>query len=103
METVGGKLELKAKVVIDCTSEGYVAVQAGAPYRYGSERRIEPHTLAFTCDGVDWDELLAYVRLILKNLSIPMSPAVQQRRPVRFAKGRGCVGTRRNTRFCLHP
>ncbi len=61
-ETVGGRLELKAKVVIDCTGEGYIASRAGAPWEMVPREELQPHTIAFTCDGVDWDELLDYIR-----------------------------------------
>jgi hypothetical protein len=74
VETVGGRLELKAKVVIDCTGEGYVAVRAGVPTDMVPKDQLQPHTLAFTCDGVDWDELLAYVRAHPEELVYPNVP-----------------------------
>jgi hypothetical protein len=49
------------KVVIDCTGEGDICVRAGAPYDTVPRNQIQPHTLAFTADGVDWDEFLKYV------------------------------------------
>ena len=50
------------KVVIDCTGEGHIAARAGAPYEQVPKEELEPHTVSFTMDGVDWDEVLQYIR-----------------------------------------
>ena len=62
VENPNGRVEIKGKVVIDCTGEGYIASRAGAPWEMVPREELQPHTLAFTCDGVDWDEFLAYLR-----------------------------------------
>ena len=62
VENANGRNEMKAKRVIDCTGEGYVAIQAGCETACVSRDIIQPHTLAFTVDGVDWDKLLTYIR-----------------------------------------
>ena len=62
VENANGRNEIKGKIVIDCTGEGYVSAQAGCEMDCVSRDEIQPHTLAFTVDGVDWDVLLTYIR-----------------------------------------
>ena len=62
VENANGRNEITGKIVIDCTGEGYVSTQAGCEMDCVSREEIQPHTLAFTVDGVDWDVLLTYVR-----------------------------------------
>ncbi|MGI9953394.1 FAD-dependent oxidoreductase [Moorellaceae bacterium AZ2] len=62
VETVSGKQMILGKVIIDCTGEGYLAIKAGAPYDMVSKDQVQPHTLAFTVDGVNWDKVLQYVK-----------------------------------------
>ncbi|MDR2356354.1 MAG: FAD-dependent oxidoreductase [Clostridiales Family XIII bacterium] len=62
VENVNGRIEIKGSRIIDATGEGYVAIQAGAEIDYVDREKVQPHTLAFTVDGVDWDVLLQYVR-----------------------------------------
>ena len=59
-EHPGGKFIVLGKVVIDCTGEGEVCVQAGAETDKLPKEQLEPATLAFTCDGVDWDKFMDY-------------------------------------------
>ncbi len=61
VENTSGRQLILGKVVIDCTGEGDICVRAGAPYDTVPRNQIQPHTLAFTADGVDWDEFLKYV------------------------------------------
>lgn len=62
VENTNGRVELKGKIVIDCTGEGDIAARAGAPFEIVSKDEIQPHTLSFTVDGVDWDEVCKYIR-----------------------------------------
>lgn len=62
VETVDGRHELPAKVVIDCTGEAYVSLQAGVECDIVPREEVQPHSLSFTVDGVNWDKLLQYVR-----------------------------------------
>jgi Dehydrogenases (flavoproteins) len=61
VENADGRREIKGKIVVDCTGEGDIASRAGAPYEIVSQEEIQPQSLAFTADGVDWKELLAYI------------------------------------------
>ena len=62
VENANGRNEIAGKIVIDCTGEGYVSIQAGVPVDMIPRDAVQPHTLAFTVDGVDWDKLLTYIR-----------------------------------------
>ncbi|MHB8062530.1 MAG: FAD-dependent oxidoreductase, partial [Ruminiclostridium sp.] len=62
VENANGRNTIKGKIIIDCTGEGYVAIDAGCEVDYVAREKVQPHTLAFTVDGVDWDTLLIYVR-----------------------------------------
>ena len=62
VENACGRNEIKGKVVIDSTGEGYVAEKAGCEMVCVTKEEIQPHTLSFTVDGVDWEVLLQYIR-----------------------------------------
>lgn len=61
-EHPGGRSLVTGKIVLDCTGEGEVAYQAGAEYEIAPKDILEPATVAFTADGVDWDQVMDYVR-----------------------------------------
>lgn len=61
VENADGRNELKSKIVVDCTGEAYVAGYAGCETVCVSVDEIQPHTICFTADGVNWDKLLAYI------------------------------------------
>jgi hypothetical protein len=62
VENANGRNEIKGKIVIDCTGEGDIASRAGAPYEIVDRETIQPHSVSFTADGVDWDRVLEYIR-----------------------------------------
>lgn len=62
VENVSGRQMILGKVIIDCTGEAHVSARAGVPYAQVPKEDLEPHTLSFTVDGVDWDKVLQYVR-----------------------------------------
>ena len=62
VENPSGRQIVLGKIVIDCTGEGELAARAGAPYEQAPKEDLEPHTVSFTVDGVDWDKVLAYVK-----------------------------------------
>jgi hypothetical protein len=61
VENTSGRQLVLGKVVIDGTGEGDICVRAGAPYDKTGKDIIQPHTLSFTADGVDWDIFLKYM------------------------------------------
>lgn len=62
VENAEGRVNFEAKVVIECTGEGDIAVRAGCEYELLPRDDCEPQSVCFTMDGVDWDEFLAYVK-----------------------------------------
>lgn len=62
VEHPSGKSMVLGKVIIDCTGEGEVAYQAGAETDIWDKDLLEPATVAFTCDGVDWPKFMDYLR-----------------------------------------
>lgn len=62
VENVSGRQTVLGKVLIDCTGEGEFAARAGAPYEILPKEQMEPHTLSFTADGVDWEKVLKYIK-----------------------------------------
>ncbi|NLV30026.1 MAG: FAD-dependent oxidoreductase [Acidobacteria bacterium] len=62
VENPSGRQTVLGKVVIDCTGEGELAARAGAPCDQVPKEELEPHTVSFTVDGVDWDKVLGYVK-----------------------------------------
>ncbi|HIY19971.1 MAG TPA: FAD-dependent oxidoreductase [Candidatus Blautia avistercoris] len=80
VENANGRNEIAGRVVIDCTGEGYVAIQAGCEMNSVPRDEVQPHTLAFTVDGVDWERLLQYIRthpqqFSFKQLIFPLEDA----------------------------
>lgn len=61
-ENADGRVEIKGKIIIDSTGEGYVAIRAGAQISCVTKEECQPHTMSFTADGVDWDALITYIR-----------------------------------------
>ena len=62
VENPSGRQLVLGKVVIDCTGEGETCARAGAPYEQVPKNQLEPHTVSFTVDGVDWDKVLEWVK-----------------------------------------
>jgi hypothetical protein len=80
VENANGRNSIAGKMVIDSTGEGYVAMQAGCDTECVSLEEVQPHTLAFTVDGVDWERLLQYIRthpeqFSFKQLIFPLKDA----------------------------
>jgi hypothetical protein len=73
VENTSGRQAVMGKVVIDCSGEGDIASRAGAPFEKVSkeEIEIEPPSITFTMDGVDWDKHLEYLRTHAEELVDP--------------------------------
>jgi hypothetical protein len=67
VEHPSGRSIVMGKVIIDCTGEGEIGYMAGAQYEIESKENLEPSTVAFTADGVDWDKVLQYIKDNLKD------------------------------------
>jgi hypothetical protein len=62
VEHVSGREAIFGKVIIDCTGEGDIAARAGAPFEFLPKEEMEPHSLSFTTDGVNWGKVLEYIK-----------------------------------------
>lgn len=62
VQAVDGLHEIAANVVIDCTGEGYIAAEAGCEMVCVSRDDMQPHTICFTADGINWDRACDYIR-----------------------------------------
>jgi hypothetical protein len=62
VENTSGRQAVLGKVIVDCTGEGDICVRAGAPYEKMPREQIQPHTLSFTVDGVNWDKVLKFIK-----------------------------------------
>jgi hypothetical protein len=71
VETPGGPMAVYGKVIVDCTGEGFVASKAGAPYEQAPRDVLEPHTISFTLDGVDWNTVVDFAK---KNVCYEFDP-----------------------------
>ncbi len=71
VENPSGRQAVLGKVAIDCTGEGELSARAGAPYEKVPKDQMEPHTVSFTVDGVDWDRVLKYVK---ENVEYEFNP-----------------------------
>ena len=72
VENTSGRTAVRGKIVIDCSGEGDIAARAGAPYEQISkdEYEIEPPSISFTMDGMDWDKFIKYVREKPEELTV---------------------------------
>ena len=62
-ETKSGPLAVRARVIVDCTGDGDVAVQAGAPYEIGrGDGLVQPMTLMFRVGQFRREAFEAYVK-----------------------------------------
>jgi hypothetical protein len=62
VEHVSGREAIFGSVIIDCTGEGDIAARAGAPFEFLPKEQMEPHSLSFTADGVNWEKVLEYIK-----------------------------------------
>ena len=74
VENTSGRQVILGKVIIDCTGEGDISVRAGAPYEKLPKDKLQPHTISFTADGVDWDKVLTYIKENLKEFIFLTNP-----------------------------
>lgn len=75
VENPSGRQAVYGKVLVDCTGEGHVFARAGAPFEQVPKNELEPHTVSFTVDGVDWDVALDYIK---NNIYTEINPMVNR-------------------------
>ena len=64
VENTSGRMAVMGKVIIEATGEGDIAVRAGVPYTKidRTKEEIDPPSITFHMDGVDWDKVTAYFK-----------------------------------------
>jgi len=64
VENISGRMMILGKVIIDATGEGDIAVRAGVPFMTidRTKEEIDPPSVAFHMDGVDWKEVTKYFK-----------------------------------------
>ena len=64
VENISGRQLVLGKVIIEASGEGGIAKRAGAPWTMvdRNERELDPPSIAFHMDGVDWDKVTAYMK-----------------------------------------
>lgn len=80
-----GRTCFTSKIFIDCTGDGDIAVQAGAPFEQGGSHRgdLQPVSLVYRMENIDGDRLLEYVANNLENISLGESQYIAQGRSKR--------------------
>ena len=74
VENTSGRQVVFGKITIDCTGEGDLSVKAGAPCEMLPKEQLQPHTISFTVDGVNWDKVLKYIKENLNEFSFRPHP-----------------------------
>jgi hypothetical protein len=64
VENTSGRMAVMGKVIIEASGEGDIAVRAGVPFTKidRTKEEIDPPSITFHMDGVDWDKVTAYVK-----------------------------------------
>ena len=64
VENTSGRMAVMGKVIIEATGEGDIAVRAGVPFTKidRTKEEIDPPSITFHMDGVDWDKVTAYMK-----------------------------------------
>lgn len=64
ISTLQGLTGLSARVFIDCTGDGHVAMLSGVPFEIGrkADGAVQPYTMMFFVGGVDIDAIKVYSR-----------------------------------------
>ena len=64
VENTNGRMAVMGKVIIEASGEGDIAVRSGVPYTKidRTKEEIDPPSITFHMDGVDWDKVTAYFK-----------------------------------------
>jgi hypothetical protein len=70
VETTNGRMVVYGKVIVEATGEGDIAVRASVPFTKidRTKEEIDPPSVAFIMDNVDWDKVTEYYREHLEEL-----------------------------------
>jgi hypothetical protein len=97
VENTSGRMAVMGKVVVECTGEGDIAVRAGVPFTKidRTKEEIDPPSITFHMDGVDWDKITAYVKENIEDFAeeirnVNPTPQQQAARKKRIERLKNC-------------
>ena len=96
VENTNGRQLVLGKVVIEASGEGDIAVRAGVPFTKIDRKKeeIDPPSITFHVDGVDWDKVTAYLKQNPEEVFGPArpnaSPQERERRQKRLKEFQEC-------------
>jgi hypothetical protein len=89
VENTAGRMAVMGKVIIECTGEGDIAVRAGVPFTKIDrvKEEIDPPSITFHMDGVDWNKATAYIKENYQDIRTEpgVLPVLQQRADFRMS------------------
>jgi hypothetical protein len=64
VENTSGRMAVMGKVIVEATGEGDIAVRAGVQYSKidRTKEEIDPPSITFHMDGIDWDKATTYFK-----------------------------------------
>ncbi len=64
VENTSGRMAIMGKIIIEASGEGDLAARAGVPFTKvdRTKEEIDPPSITFHMDGVDWDQVTAYMK-----------------------------------------
>lgn len=64
VENTSGRMAVMGKVIIEATGEGDIAVRSGVQYSKidRTKEEIDPPSITFHMDGIDWDKVTKYYK-----------------------------------------
>ena len=81
VENTSGRMAVMGKVIVECSGEGDIAVRSGVPYSKvdRTKEEIDPPSITFHMDGVDWDKVTAYFKAnpdqFIPDWGVQLTPA----------------------------
>ncbi len=76
VENTSGRQLVRGKVIIEATGEGDIAVRAGVPFTKIDRKKeeIDPPSITFHMDGMDWNKVTAYLKKNPDEFIGPLRP-----------------------------
>ena len=96
VENTAGRQLVRGKVIIEASGEGDIAVRAGVPFTKIDRKKeeIDPPSITFHMDGVDWGKVTAYLKENPDELFGPerrnAAPQERERRQKRLEEFQEC-------------
>jgi len=94
VENTSGRQVVRGKVIIEATGEGDIAARAGVPFTKIDRKKeeIDPPSITFHMDGMDWDKVTAYLKENPDEFVGPIRPTASAEDKARRQKRIGQLG-----------